>query len=437
MAKKVIAVVAIILLIFAALFAGWYVGQGGAPALNAELQTRIPVQVIAAAPSSMHSKLEASGTIEAEDVTITAILGGRVLDVLVDEGDEVDSGAVLVKQDTAKLNAQRKEAEAAIATAKANLASVKAGAREEDIAVAEARVAQAEAAHEMAEQGWRDLVAVRDNQYDLELEIANVESQVEQLTHQITQTKAQIAGLHVDYERYRGDGSAQGKALFESYGKQIQAMQYAISVTLVNIDGARQSLRDLTDIRDNPLNLNASVNEARGRADEAEAAVAVARAALADLKAGATPEAIAVAKAQVRRAQASLKSIEAYEDKMTLRAPMGGIVTSRAIEPGEMAQAGAPLLTVADLDNVTLTVYVPEDRYGRLRLGQDVEVTVDSFPVETFEGKITHIADEAEFTPKNVQTQEERVNTVFAVEIKLPNAEHKLKPGMPADAVMR
>lgn len=439
MVKRIIAVVVIVLLVFVALFAGWYIGQGSTPtsvAINAELQTRIPVQIIAAAPSTANDKLEASGTIEAEDVTIAAIVSGRVVDVLVDEGAEVERGAVLINQDTAKLDAQRKETEAAIATAKANLANVKAGARDEEIAVAEARVAQAEAAHALAEQAWRDLAAVRANQYDLDLQIASVQSQVDVLTHQITRTKAQIAGMQVEYERYRGDGSAQGKALFDSYGKQVQAMQYAISITLVNTAGAEQNLRDLVDIRDNPLNLNARVNEARGRADEAEAAVAVARAALADLRAGTTPEAIAVAEAQVRQAQAALGVITAYKNKLTLRAPIGGIVTSRAIEPGEMAQAGAPLLTIADLDNVTLTVYVPENRYGRLRLGQKVEVEVDSFPGEKFEGKITHIADEAEFTPKNVQTEEERVNTVFAVKIKLPNAEHKLKPGMPADAVI-
>ena len=93
------------------------------------------------------------------------------------------------------------------------------------------------------------------------------------------------------------------------------------------------------------------------------------------------------------------------------------------------------MLTLAKLDRLTITVYIPEDRYGEIRLGQAVSITVDSFPERTFSGSVTRIADRAQFTPRNVQTEEGRRSTVFAVEITVSSGESGLKPGMPADVV--
>jgi len=103
---------------------------------------------------------------------------------------------------------------------------------------------------------------------------------------------------------------------------------------------------------------------------------------------------------------------------------------------GELATPGIPLITLADLDQVILTVYVPESRLGQVRVGQRVEVRVDSFPDRVFIGRVVTIATEAEFIPRNIQTREERVNMVFAVKVVIPNPDHALKPGMPADAVI-
>ena len=100
-----------------------------------------------------------------------------------------------------------------------------------------------------------------------------------------------------------------------------------------------------------------------------------------------------------------------------------------------MAAQGATLLTIADIEEVVLKVYVPETRIGQVKLEQPVQITVDSFPGRTFEGHVSYISDQAEFTPRNVATQEERVNLVFAVEIRIANEDGDLKPGMPADAV--
>jgi len=186
----------------------------------------------------------------------------------------------------------------------------------------------------------------------------------------------------------------------------------------------------------NPLTMNAQVDAARTQYDMAEAQVKQAEAALELLQAGATTEEVAVAQAQVRQAQAAVDGLEVQRDQMVLASPIAGLVTSREVHVGEMAAPGLPLLTVANLDTVKLTVYIPENAYGQVKVGQAVAVTVDSFPGDTFTGAVVYIANQAEFTPKNVQTKEERVSTVYAIKIRVPNPDHKLKPGMPADALI-
>ena len=122
---------------------------------------------------------------------------------------------------------------------------------------------------------------------------------------------------------------------------------------------------------------------------------------------------------------------------MTLTAPIDGTVLERILHPSEVAAQGADLLTIANLDEVTLELYIPETRLGQVYLGQTVQVTVDSFPERTFTGHVRTIANQAEFTPRNVATKEERVNLVFAVRVTIPNPDGALKPGMPADAVFK
>jgi len=117
----------------------------------------------------------------------------------------------------------------------------------------------------------------------------------------------------------------------------------------------------------------------------------------------------------------------------TLASPIDGVVLDRTIEAGEVAVPGSALIVLADLNTLTVTVYVPESRYGQVALGQTYPIKVDSFPGETFTGKVSHIANQAEFTPRNVQTVDGRETTVFAITLDLDQAGGRLKPGMPAD----
>jgi multidrug resistance efflux pump len=116
-----------------------------------------------------------------------------------------------------------------------------------------------------------------------------------------------------------------------------------------------------------------------------------------------------------------------------IHAPIDGIVLDRAAEPGEIVSPGTTVVTISNLDELTLTVYVPEDRYGQIVLGQSCQVMVDSFPNQAFNGTVSHIAEKAEFTPRNVQTTDSRKNTVFAIKLDMAPSNGLLKPGMPAD----
>ncbi|MCX6037773.1 MAG: efflux RND transporter periplasmic adaptor subunit, partial [Chloroflexi bacterium] len=135
----------------------------------------------------------------------------------------------------------------------------------------------------------------------------------------------------------------------------------------------------------------------------------------------------------VTQAEASLALMDTQISRLTITAPADGTILTRSIQPGEIVVPSASAMSLGRLDNLTITVYVPEDRYGEISLGQSATVTVDSFPGETFTATVSHIAEQAEFTPRNVQTIEGRTSTVFAIKLQVQDPDGKLKPGMPAD----
>jgi multidrug efflux pump subunit AcrA (membrane-fusion protein) len=135
----------------------------------------------------------------------------------------------------------------------------------------------------------------------------------------------------------------------------------------------------------------------------------------------------------VGQAQANVRLLEAQVGKLEVKAAGEGVILTRNIEPGEYVAPGATALTMGDLRGLTITVYVPEDRYGQIHLGQGASVSVDSLAGERFGGRVQQIADQAEFTPRNVQTVEGRSSTVYAIKLTVTDPQGKLKPGMPAD----
>jgi HlyD family secretion protein len=458
MRKKLIIIAAAAVLLTAAVGGIWYLSSQTALLDDLLAQTGLGQTGRAA------GVVAASGIVEAEEVSVTTETGGRVAEILADEADLVQEGDVVITLDDSLLQAQRAQREAAVEEARANLAQLQAGASEEQLRQAEAGVRQAEANRDAAWQALQDAEEAREQPQELEAQIDRARTQlaiaklnVEQAIANVHSTEIMqeyfertysqlkegfdveipVPGTDITLTRHFNVGEAvlsevrrQGNLTNQDAWSAWEALFMAEAAR----DGAQQHLENLLAVQENPLEANIQVSGARSQYEIAEANVGVAQAQLEALRLGATEEEVMAAEARVEQARAALESVEVRIDKMTLRAPRGGTVLERLVNLGEIAPPNFALLAVADLDVVTLTVYVPEDQLGLVKVGQEVRVTVDSYPDRTFSGKVVHIATKAEFTPKNVQTREERVTTVFAVDIDIPNQDHALKPGMPADA---
>jgi HlyD family secretion protein len=152
---------------------------------------------------------------------------------------------------------------------------------------------------------------------------------------------------------------------------------------------------------------------------------------------GPRAETIQAQSAVVEQARANLARTEAVLDHSLIRAPFDGLVTIRHREPGETVGAGSPVLTLLDPDDRWVRIYVPEDRIGAIRIGMPAEVVSDTYPDRTFEGEVIFIGSEAEFTPRNVQTPEERIKLVYPVKVRITgDSDFVLKPGIPADVTL-
>ena len=171
-----------------------------------------------------------------------------------------------------------------------------------------------------------------------------------------------------------------------------------------------------------------TVKAAEAGIEPAEAAVEQAQANLVYAESS-----IAQGEQSVAQAQAGIEIIDLQISKLEVPTAVSGTVMTRNIEPGEVIQPGMAAFTIGQLDQLTIKVFVPENIYGQINLGDSASVWVDSFPGETFSAKVIRIADQAEYTPRNVQTQEDRQTTVFEITLKVDDPSGKLKPGMPAD----
>lgn len=245
---------------------------------------------------------------------------------------------------------------------------------------------------------------------------------------------------------------------FESAEDTLQDVAQAASdKAKAELDGAQQDYKNLLA----KLKLTKEVQDARARLAVATERYELAQDKLMELHSGSDSLQIMAAQDTVRQASASLKQaqdgvtqaearleqaqaaldqaqadlqyIDTQIKKLTIVAPSDGVILNRSIEVGEVVQAGAPAFTLANLEKLTLTVYVPEDQYGRITIGMAAKVTADSFPGKVFQASVYHIADQAEFTPRNVQTEEGRRTTVYAIDLNITNVDSKLKPGMPVD----
>jgi multidrug efflux pump subunit AcrA (membrane-fusion protein) len=460
MRQRIIETIIIILLLLVTAGLGYWIFTS-----YRQVWEPVLVELELAAPEAEATGLSASGFIEVRQIDVAPEVSGRIARLLVDEGDQVAQDQVVAEIDTDLLDAEIGEAQAAVEMAEAQLALVEASPRAEQVEVAEAAVAQAETQRNAAYQAWQDAITLRDNPQELNLQIAAVRSQLAVIEHRINQLAAlkDAAQLMEDLGEHQvivveegidfsitlpGGGKISGHREFPEGTKREAWAGWNLASTdlwkaWVNVNQAvayqeatQRQLDELLALRDNPQQAEIQVARAEADYEQSIAKIESAKANLDKARAGATEEQITVARTAVEQARAALDTLKVQHQKYSLRAPIGGLVTKRIIHQGENVLPGTTLLTLGNLGVVELTVYIPEPDVDKVSPGGRVQVTVDSYPDETFVGQTVWISDQAEYTPKNVQTEEERVNTVFAVKVRIPNPDHKLKPGMPADALL-
>lgn len=445
--------------------------------------------------------LAASGSIEATMINVSPEMAGRVTEVLVEEGEFVKKSDPLLRLDDSLLTSQRAVAaaqlESAMAGAQAAQNALKTAqsqyqitletalaqgkstrlqdwfsdpdlfeqpgwyyTRAEQIQAAQAQVEIAQQAVEQAQANLESLSQSLEQSDFLDAEQRLLDARLAYLIAQTVNNRAQNSatedvpvglynrthcgtnqGYFVENARltnqiYKCTGDEQladaGRTLYYDARDELEDAQKAYNELLTSeaADAVLQARAQVSVAQeryysalDYLRNLqtgdqSTAVLAAQGMVDQAQAAVDQ------------------VQKA-VQQAQANLDLLDVQIAKLVVHAPMDGVVLTRNVEPGEFLQPGAAALTMGDLENMTITVYVPEDRYGQITLGQQADVTVDSFPGEIFTAEVIHIADEAEFTPRNVQTVEGRSSTVYAIRLRVTDSEGKLKIGMPADVIFR
>jgi HlyD family secretion protein len=412
--------------------------------------------------------IEASGYIEVVEVLVAPEQSGRVVQVLVDKGDTVNEGDLLLRMDDVLLLSQSQRAVTSLETSRANLSTA-----QTDLEMAKASLQSAETNAQAVlastdvellsvEQALDKLYethavskgealravassnrAVREAQYQLDNFSVPTNQQSFSAMKAVGVMKERLDEARDNFEPYKYKSSSDPTrqdlkdALEEAqsdYDSAVRRLEYETELEKA-LANQEQALQDLEDLAEGPDPDEVAVLEARIKAIEvspqqAEDTIQQARVGVDQAEAR-----LNQVKSAISQAEAELGLIEVQLEKLNLYAPVQGVVISKNVQPGEVIQAGSPVMSIGQLDQLTITVYVPEDRYGNIFLGQEADVYVDSFPGELFRGEVTHIADRAEFTPRNVQTQEGRQSTVFAVELSILYGGEKLKPGMPADVI--
>ncbi len=358
------------------------------------------------------AELYYSGTIEATQAHLAFQVSGRVQAVLADEGRWVQPGEILALLDREEFGAQREQSLAALrraeeAVKQAEVAlDVNRRVLPAEVERAEAAVKALEAQLAQAEKGFRVQ----------EVERARLAAEAARATlDNARREKERNEALYrkgVVAERTRDNADLAFQTALREHGRALEAYRLAQ-------EGSRRE----------------EIDTARSRLEEGQAALRLARSNLQRLQA--FEQEVESARAQAASAHAGLHLAEIQLARTELRAPFAGIVLSRSLEPGEVVAPGREVLAIADLSTVDLKIFVGETEIGRVVPGQAVEVRIDTFPDRPYSGHVAYISPQAEFTPRIIQTQQERVKLVYLVKISVSNPNLELKPGMPADAWLR
>lgn len=342
--------------------------------------------------------IRVSGNIEVTNAELSFKIPGKVTERLVTEGDMIKQGQVVARLDSSEYDQALAVEKAAVRKAEAALAELRAGSRPQEIQQAFATMEKA--------RSWLDQLQAGSRPQ----EIASAEAEVEH-------ARSDMENLEREYKR-------QDELVKEGVSSQEQ-FDRAKTVFMLAVASLKEANEKLKLVREGPR--KEEIEQARQSLKEATEHHAL-------VKEGPRKEVIEQARAQLQQSQAGLALAQTRLDYTILFAPFSGTVLSKNVEPGEFVYAGTPVVTAADLQDIWLRAYINETDLGRVKLGQKARVTTDTYPGKVYDGKVSFIAGQAEFTPKNVQTEKERVKLVYRIKIVLSNPMLELKPGMPADA---
>lgn len=359
--------------------------------------TLCAVVLCAGCTSENGGPLQVTGQIEGQSVAAGSRVGGRISEVFVEEGDSVTKGQLLIQIEDAEAQAMVASAEALLAQTEAALMKLEAGARPEQLQQAKAAVEEAQQRYQMALQGARSQ------------EIAAARGAVDT-------AKAQLTQAEKEFERQKSlfDQGGTAQRLLDSAEHGVAAAKGVHRSAVEQLDLLVQGTRD------------EQISVAKAILDRATAAFE-------ELENGAREEDRAAAKATRDAASAEVDRANTVLREMKVEAPMDGVVESLDVLPGDIVRPG-PIIEIVDPDDLELKVYVSAAYLGHIRLGQAIELTTDSHGDRVFRGSIRHIATVGEFTPRNLQTEEERVQQVFGITISLTSEEGALRAGMSATA---
>ncbi|GIW94441.1 MAG: secretion protein HlyD [Pirellulaceae bacterium] len=337
-----------------------------------------------------------SGFIEVHEIRLGSRVGGRVAKVHVEEGQTVTAGAVLVELEPFDLEQRLQEAEALVAQRQAEYDRLRAGFRAEEIAQARARREQLLAELEKLRAGPRPQeIAAAEAEWKLAL------AELELADQKLKRTRALLA-----------QNSATQEALDEALA-QWRVAQARVTARQEQLDLLREGTRR-EDLR-----------RAEAQLEEAEQAWKL-------LEHGYRSEEIAEAQAALAAARAARDAIRRQIEELRIVAPIDGTVEAIQLRPGDLVPANATALTLLDTSQMWIRAYIPENRLY-IQTGQQLWISVDSYPNERFRGEVIFVARQAEFTPGNVQTPEERSQQVYRIKVLIREGKEKLRPGMAAD----
>jgi HlyD family secretion protein len=377
------------------------------------LAVALPAMYFVFDRSGVHDgEIITSGHIEVTEVDMSFRLPGHVARLLVDEGAQVKKGDVLAELDQEPIRARRDQASASVRELEAKIASlslaidIKQGVLGAEVKKAQAGVSAADARYQSLRTGSR------------EEEIAEAAAARDKARTEWENRVVDFKRIEDLYERKIVPARQYDDALAGTEASRAAFLAAEERYKLVKAGPRKEAI---LEGKANLAGSDAALSAAEAGSQEVEKMRL-------DLKA---------LHAQMDRARAALAIAEDDLSKSTLHAPFNAFVTAKDTEEKEFVQPGTPVVTIADLDEVWVKTYVPETQLGRVRLGQEAEVQSDTFPGKPYHGKVTFISPEAEFTPKNVQTKEERVKLVYRIKVTLRNPNQELKAGMPVDVILR